>query len=47
MTHILNGHVMSILFDDDKTKFHGGGKIALEVEVTGKLYVRNIWLKKD
>jgi len=47
MTHILNGHAMSILFDDDKTKFHGGGKIALEVEVTGKLYVRNIWLKKD
>ncbi len=47
MTHILNGHVMSILFDDDKSKFHGGGKIALEVEATGKLYVRNVWLKKD
>jgi hypothetical protein len=47
MTHILNGHVMSILFDDDKSKFHGGGKIALEVESTGKLSVRNIWLKKS
>jgi hypothetical protein len=46
MTHILNGHVMSILFDDDKSKFHGSGKIGLEVEATGKLYVRNIWLKK-
>jgi hypothetical protein len=46
MTHILNGHVMSILFDDDKSKFHAGGKIGLEVESTGKLYVRNIWLKK-
>ncbi len=46
MTHILNGHVMSILFDDDKSKFHGGGKIGLEVEATGKLYIRNIWLKK-
>jgi hypothetical protein len=46
MTHILNGHVMSVLFDEDSTKFHGSGHIGIEVESTGKLYVRNIWLKR-
>jgi len=46
MTHLLNGHVMSILIDDDATKFHKSGLIGIEVEATGKLYVRNIWLKK-
>lgn len=46
MTHMLNGHVMSILIDDDATKFHKSGLIGLEVESTGKLYVRNIWLRK-
>jgi hypothetical protein len=46
MTHILNGHVVAILFDDDKTKFHDSGKIGIEVEAIGKLGVRNIWLKK-
>jgi hypothetical protein len=45
-THILNGHVVAMLFDEDKSKFHGSGKIGLEVESTGKLYVRNIWLKR-
>jgi hypothetical protein len=45
-THILNRHVVAILFDDDKTKFHESGKIGLEVEATGKLWVRDIWLKK-
>jgi hypothetical protein len=45
-THILNGRVVAMLFDDDKSKFHGSGKIGLEVESTGKIYVRNIWLKK-
>ena len=46
MTHLLNGHVMSILVDDDATKFHKSGLIGIEVESTGKLFVRNIWLKK-
>lgn len=45
-THILNGHVVAMLFDDDQSKFHGGGQIGIEVESTGKIYVRNIWLKK-
>lgn len=46
MTHILNGHVMSVLFDEDATKFHASGHIGIEVESTGKLFVRNIWLKR-
>jgi len=46
MTHLMNGHVMSILVDGDATKFHKTGLIGIEVEATGKLFVRNIWLRK-
>jgi len=46
MTHLLNGRVISILVDNDATKFHGSGKIGLEVEATGKLFTKDIWLKK-
>jgi hypothetical protein len=46
MTHLLNGHAISILVDEDAANFHKGGKIGIEVEATGKLFTRNIWLKK-
>jgi Domain of Unknown Function (DUF1080) len=46
MTHILNGHVLSILVDEDASKFHGKGLIGLEVEATGKLFARNISIRK-
>ena len=46
MTHIVNGHVMSILIDDDATKFRKDGLIGFEIEGTGKIGIRNIWLKK-
>jgi hypothetical protein len=46
MTHIINGHVMSILIDDDSTKFRKTGLIGFEIEGTGKIFMRNIWLKK-
>jgi hypothetical protein len=46
MTHILNGHVISILVDEDASMAHKTGIIGLEVEATGKLFARNIWLKK-
>jgi hypothetical protein len=46
MTHILNGRIISVLVDEDASKFHGSGKIGLEVESTGKLFTRDIWLKK-
>jgi len=46
MTHLLNGHVISILVDQDASMFHKSGIIGLEVEATGKLFTRNIWIKK-
>jgi hypothetical protein len=46
MTHIVNGHVMSVLIDDDKTKFRKSGLIGFEIEGTGKISIRNVWLKK-
>ena len=46
MTHIVNGHVMAILIDDDPSKFRKSGLIGFEIEGTGKIGIRNIWLKK-
>jgi hypothetical protein len=46
MTHIINGHVMSVLIDDDPTMFKKSGLIGFEIEGTGKISIRNIWLKK-
>jgi hypothetical protein len=46
MTHVINGHLMSILIDDDPTKFRKTGLIGFEIEGTGKISIRNVWLKK-
>ena len=46
LTHILNGHVLSVLIDEDPTYLRKSGVIGLEVEATGKLFTRGIWLKK-
>ncbi len=48
MIHILNGHVMAILIDDDPASSNNkSGKIGIELEGTpAKVSVRNIWLKK-
>jgi len=46
MTHLINGHVMSILIDDDPSMFKKSGLIGFEIEGTGKISIRNIWLKK-
>ena len=46
MTHIVNGHAMSILIDGDPTKFRKSGLIGFEIEGTGKIGIRNIWLKR-
>ena len=45
-THIVNGHVMAILIDDDPTKFRKNGLIGFEDWSTGKIAIRNVWLKK-
>src|SRR5262249_12315536 len=45
LTHLLNGRVISILIDEDEAKrVPKSGIIGLEVEATGKLFARNIWL---
>jgi hypothetical protein len=46
MTHIINGHVMSILIDDDATKFRKSGIIGVEIEGFGKTSLRNMWIKR-
>ena len=46
MSHFMNGHLMSVTIDNEKSRFHPRGKIGIEVENTGELFVRNVWLKK-
>lgn len=46
MTHLLNGRIISVLIDEDAEMFHKSGKIGIEVESTGKLFTKDIWLKK-
>lgn len=46
ITQIINGHVMSVLIDDDPMAFRKSGIIGFEIEGTGKLWMRNIWLKR-
>jgi hypothetical protein len=48
LTHIINGHVMSMLVDTDTKYSQAKGYIALEIEGPGDLKIRhrNIWLKK-
>jgi hypothetical protein len=48
LTHIINGHVMSVTVDTDAEKMAATGLIALEIEGGGTLKIshRNIYLKK-
>ena len=46
MTHLLNGRVISALIDEDTHRVPKSGIIGLEVEATGQLFVRNVWLMK-
>jgi hypothetical protein len=45
LIHIVNGHVMSIFIDDDPSMAAAKGVIGLQIEGTGKVSFRNIWLK--
>jgi hypothetical protein len=45
LIHIINGHVMSILIDDDPTKFRKSGLIGVQIEGAGKVNFRNLWIK--
>jgi len=42
----MNGHLVTVLIDNDSTYFRPGGKLGPEVEATGEYWVRNIYLKK-
>lgn len=42
----MNGHLITVLTDNDPTYFRPGGKLGPEVESTGEYWVRNIYLKK-
>jgi len=45
LIHIINGRTMSIFIDDDPTMAVAQGVIALQIEGTGKVSFRNLWLK--
>ncbi len=47
-THIINGHVMAILIDEDPAHFKADGLIALQAAGNGpqKISFKNIWLKE-
>jgi len=45
-THILNGHVASVFIDNDPLYFQSTGHIGFEIESTGEVFVKDIWLKK-
>jgi hypothetical protein len=46
LTHLMNGHLISETVDHDTTIGKMRGKIGIEVESTGELFTRNIWLRK-
>jgi 3-keto-disaccharide hydrolase len=45
LIHIINGHVMAVFIDEDPTKFRKSGLIGLQIEGTGKVNFRNLWIK--
>jgi hypothetical protein len=42
----MNGHLMTVLIDNDPAYFRASGMIGPEVESTGEYWVRNIYMKK-
>ena len=48
LVHVINGTVMTILFDDDPTFFTPKGLVGMSIEggATGRVSLRNVWLKK-
>jgi Domain of Unknown Function (DUF1080) len=44
--HFLNGHLASVFIDNDPTYFSHTGHIGFEIEATGELYIKDIYLKK-
>jgi hypothetical protein len=49
LTHIINGQLMAVLFDEDPSFFRPSGSIGLQIEMfgTGTVNFREIWLKQS
>jgi hypothetical protein len=47
MTHMLNGHVMSITIDDDPVRRAPQGILSLQLEGSGQIWYRNAYLKQQ
>jgi hypothetical protein len=45
-THILNGHLASEFIDNDPLYFQSKGHIGFEIESTGEIFIKDIWLKR-
>jgi hypothetical protein len=43
---LMNGHLVTQFIDTDPTYFRSSGKIGIEVESTGELWARNLYIKK-
>jgi hypothetical protein len=46
LIHILNGHIVALSVDDDAAARRLEGVFALQVEGSGQLYFKDIWLKR-
>jgi Domain of Unknown Function (DUF1080) len=47
LIHMINGHVVAVLVDNDSAKFRTRGLLAFQLEGAGKVEFRNIWLKTN
>ena len=47
MIHVLNGHVMSITVDDDPVARAPQGILSLQLEGSGQIWYRNVYLKQQ
>jgi len=44
--HFLNGHLTSVFIDNDPLYYQSTGHIGFEIEATGEIFVKDIYLKK-
>ena len=44
--HFLNGHLASVFVDNDPMYFQSTGHIGFEIESTGEIFIKDIYLKK-
>jgi hypothetical protein len=42
----INGHLTTVVVDDDPTRFQASGMIGFEIESTGSVSMRNLYIRK-